>query len=114
MQSKTEKAVEGPAAALLRTEKAGGGRAVAPRKKETEASQVGAQSSVETVASRVGACQVVGLTLAGLGASLAVAAMAAIPAGASLAGAEASENRGQTGVAWTCSPCTGSSRSEVR
>lgn len=103
----------GQVEALLKRGKVGEELVVALQKTELEASQVGARRLVKKVASQVGACQVVVLKQAGQGASRVVAMMEAIPEGALLVEVEASENMEQKEVAWTCSPCTGFSCSEM-
>lgn len=103
----------GPVGALQKRGKVGGGLVGALRKKETEACPVGAQRLGEKVASQVGACQVVVRRSVKQGASLGGAMMEVILEGALLVEVEASGNTGQTEVALTCSPYTGSSHSEM-
>lgn len=103
----------GLAVALLKKGKVGGELEVVLLKKEMEAFLVGEQKLVEKVASQVEACQGVVWWWVVQGASLVVAMMEVILEGALLAEVEASENMGQTEVALTYSPCTGSSQSEL-
>lgn len=110
---KTEMGEEELVVDLQKTGKVGGAPVVALLKRETVASPVGAQRSVTMVASRVGACQVVAMTLVGQGASQVGAVTGAGPEEAWWVEGEAAENRGQKEAALTCSPCTGSSGSEM-
>lgn len=110
---KTERVEGGLAVALQKTGLVGEELVVALLKTEMEATLEGAQRLEEKEASRVGAWQVVAQWQAGQGASLVVAMMEAILEGALLVEVEASESMEQKEEALTCSPCIGSSCSEM-
>lgn len=100
-------------AALQKRGKVGEELEVALLKREMEVPLGEAQRLVEKVASQAGACQEVARLSAGQEASLGGAMTAAIQEGALWVKVAASENMGQKEVALTCSPYTGSSRSEM-